>query len=125
MVDDVQHFSILIPAGTAIASPATTNLGMPPRKVRAVRFRIPPGPQGTVGFNLAMAGTSILPSNRNAWYVGDDEAFDWPLDNQPDSGAWQFRAYNTDTFDHTIELTFLMDLVQDQAAAGFLAPLDI
>jgi hypothetical protein len=91
--------------------------------VRAVRFRIPPGPLGTVGFNLAMAGTSILPSNRNSWYVGDDEAFDWPLDNQPDSGAWQFRAYNTDTFDHTIELTFLMDLVQDRAAAAGFPPL--
>ena len=125
MVADVQHFAATIPANTPKATPVTLPISMPPRIVRAVRVRIPPGPEGTTGFALSMAGTAIIPSNAGAYYVGDDEAFVWPLDNQPDSGAWQVRGYNTDTNPHTIQFTFLLDLPQRPATGGLPSPLEI
>lgn len=125
MVADVRHFAVTVTAGTPSSAPQTTDLVMPPRIVRGVRIRIPPGPLGTVGFALSMAGTAIIPSNAGAWYVGDDEAFEWPLDDQPDSGAWQVRAYNTDTNNHTLQFTFLLDLVSSANTPGPLLPLTI
>jgi len=114
MVADVQHFWATVPAGTAEAAPVTIAIAMPSRIPRTVRIRIPPGPSGTVGFVLAMNGTPIVPSNPGAWYVGDDEAFVWPLEGAPDSGAWEVIAYNTDTNPHTLQFTFTLDVIGTQ-----------
>lgn len=109
MAQIVRSFQVLVPAGTAIATPTTTALAMPSRVVRALRIRVPPGPAGSVGFALVSGGQQMIPEASGTYLVMDDEAVEWPLEGQLETGAWQLRAYNTGRWDHTLYLTFLLD----------------
>jgi hypothetical protein len=104
-------------AGTTVAAPLTTVLTMPPRIVREVRVRIPPGPRGQVGWYLASGGVQVVPWLKGTYIVADDETIDWPLEGQIESGAWQLVAYNTGSYDHTLYLTFLLDVLRGRTGA--------
>lgn len=125
MVAEVRQFVVTVPAGTPVGTPQVSSLGMPPRIVRGVRVRIPPGPRGELGWALGAAGTAVLPWNPGEWIIGDNELVEWALDGMIDSGAWQLIAYNTGAYDHGLYLTFLLDLVQSMGTtpAGVSAPL--
>lgn len=125
MAAEVRTFAVSVPAGTSQAAPQVTALTMPARVVRSVRFRIPPGPAGVLGFALAAAGVSVVPWNAGAWLVGDNEVIDWPLEGQITSGAWQLRAYNSGVYAHTVYVSFLLDLPQRVTSATLPPPLAI
>lgn len=118
MPREVYRFAVTVPAGTLQAAPQTTPLAMPERVVSRVRARVPPGPHGLVGFQLASGGLQMLPINQGAFVVTDDEKLSWDLDGYITSGAWQCIAYNTGTFPHTIEFIFETDPVPLPAAAA-------
>lgn len=109
-VTEVRSFAALIPAGTPQNAPVTVSLAMPPREVLEITARIPPGPNGVMGFSLGSSGGSIIPDNSGAWIVTSDERIVWTLDNQITSGAWELRGYNTGAFDHTVYLRFVVRL---------------
>lgn len=111
MAQEIQKFSVTIPSGTDIAAAQVFSLGFAPRKVNEVEIMIPPGPRGEVGFQLGFGGSQLIPFTPGQWVVADDEVIHWPLEDMPDSGAWQLIAYNTGTYDHTLEVRFLCDLV--------------
>jgi hypothetical protein len=125
MAREVRRFDVVIPAGTAIAAPLVTDLDMPPRVVERVTVRVPKGPSGLVGFALTMAGNNVVPHDSGTWIVADNEVLDWPLYGMPDSGAWQLTAYNTGVYDHTIYVTFLLDLVGEADTMAPFAPVNI
>lgn len=101
---------MLIPAGTAKATPLTVNIAFPERKVTAVTYRVPPGPSGLMGWALTSAGTPVIPIQPNTYIVTDNRADTWYLDGYLDSGNWQVTGYNSGLYDHTVYLTFLLDL---------------
>lgn len=109
MASELRQFNVSIPAGTLAATPQLTALTMPARIVRKIRVRVPRGPNGLVGFALASSGVPIIPWNTGAWIVADDEIFEWALERQITSGAWQLRAYNTGAYAHTLYLSFELD----------------
>lgn len=125
MSAEIRAFSCTIPASTAIASPVTISLAMPARIVRHIRVRIPPGPLGTVGWSIGLAGVPILPYNPGAWIVGDDEVVEWPVENQPSSGAWQLFGYNLGLISHTLQVQFQVDPPQLVGPGAGLVPLDL
>jgi hypothetical protein len=112
MARQVQSFAVTVPAGTLNTAPATFDVSFPPRVVTEIEVLVPPGPRGEVGFQVAMAGKQVIPDTEGAFIVTDDEVIHWPLDGQPDSGAWQVIAYNTGTYNHTLYFRFLVDLTQ-------------
>lgn len=118
MAVEVRTFDVTIPTGTAQASPITTDLVLPIRTVEGVELVIPDGCAGLVGFRLTMAGTPVIPTNLGAWLVSNGEVIRWPLEGYPDSGAWQLQGYNTDLFDHTIYVRFLLGLARSAAATS-------
>jgi hypothetical protein len=118
MAREVHSFDVTIPAGTAKAAPQLTSLTMPPRVVTEVEIIVPPGPRGKVGFALAAGGVAIIPYEPGTFFVTDNEIIRWPLEEQITSGAWQLLAYNTGTFDHTLEVRFLVDLPAAAEAGG-------
>lgn len=122
MAREFQHFAVTIPAGTPKATPQVTNLTMPPRVVREIEIVVPPGPRGNVGFQLGFSGLQLIPYTTGQFFIADDEVIHWPVDGMPDSGAWQMIAYNTGGFPHTIEVRFLVDLV-DALPADAVAPI--
>lgn len=126
MAREVRQFSVLVPAGTAIAAFQTTALTMPSRVVRSVRLRVPPGPAGSLGFRLASGGVQVIPWETGTWLVYDGEATEWPLEGMIDTGAWQLQAYNVGRWDHTVYVTMLLDpLPVPGSALGAPQPLDL
>ena len=87
MTTEVRPFSPSIPAGTPSTAPVTIPLTMPARIVSSVRARIPPGPRGTMGFALVVAGAHVVPFGDQAWIIADDETMQWDLTNVPQTGA--------------------------------------
>lgn len=122
MAREVRNFAVLVPAGTLQAAPQVTNLVMPPRFVRSVRLRVPPGPSGSVGFALGASGAQVIPWEPGTWLVMDDEAVEWDLDNQIETGAWQLRAYNVGRWDHTLYVTFLLDPLSSAGGVAIASP---
>lgn len=107
---EIRTFDCLIPAGTPIATPVTVSMAMPPRAVKRITARIPPGPGGTMGFAIGSAGRSIIPYDQTKWIVTDNEVIPWDVFDQIDSGAWELRGYNTDLFPHTVYVRFEVEL---------------
>jgi hypothetical protein len=106
MATSVQRFAATIGAGTAAAAPATVTLAVMPGVIDAIRWRVPPGPRGNLGWQLAMGGVNVIPENTGTFIIADDEQDVFAVSGLPDSGAWQVIGYNTGTFDHTVYLDF-------------------
>lgn len=117
MAREVRKYTVTVPAGTAIATPQATSIAFPVRTVRSVDWRIPPGAQGVMGWQLAMGGVQVVPVASDTWVIDDGTAGTFTLDGYPDSGAWQVIGYNTGTFPHSVFLTFHLDLVEQPRPA--------
>ena len=109
MASVIQQFTVSTPAGTPIDSPQYATLGVrQAMKVSAVRFRIPPGPRGDLGFSLTSGGLPVFPSG-GGWIITDSDEILWPLDDTLTSGAWELASYNVGQWPHTVYITFLLD----------------
>lgn len=106
MTTSVFSFAATVPAGTSIAAPHTVALTMPAVIIDIVRWRVPPGPRGHLGWFLSMGGVQVIPEAAGSYVIADNESDDWTVSDLPDSGAWQLTGYNTGTFDHTVYLYF-------------------
>lgn len=133
MAQEIRTAQATIPAGTPLAAPVTVNIAFPDRIVRSVRWRVPSGPSGLMGWALTSDGAPVIPVVAGTFIVADGESDDWPLDGYPTAGNWQVTGYNTGVYPHTVYLTFLLDLITPAVtpaavvagtpapAAGFLA----
>lgn len=110
MGQEFREFAVTVPAGTAKTAPLVTDVSFPARTVLAVSWRVPPGPSGLMGWQLTSAGAPVIPIQPGAYVVTDNQAATWPLAGYLDSGNWQVTAYNTGLYDHTLYLTFELDL---------------
>ena len=104
----VFQFDPTTPHGTLETAPYSVDIPTPNYEVQLIRWRVPPGPQGNLGWQLWYSGAIVLPQN-GLWIVADNEYATWELDELPTGGAWQFYGYNTGSYDHTVYLTFLMN----------------
>lgn len=109
MATEVRAFQVTIPASTTQDAPAVINTPFPSMEVERITIKVPPGPSGLMGFALTMNGQQVIPINQGAWLVTDDASIDWPVTGLPNSGQWQVTGYNTDIYDHTIYLDFLLN----------------
>lgn len=116
---EYREFDCTIPAGTLKSAPITVQMAMPTRTVLGLHIRIPPGPNGLMGFQIGAAGQQIVPANSGVFLVMSDESVDWPVVNQINSGAWQLFGYNTGIYPHTVYVRFSLALVQVEAPTLF------
>jgi len=110
--------AVTIPAGTAIATPATTDISIPQYVVDTIQIIVPPGPNGLVGFRMLNAGQQLIPYLSNDWIVANNENIIWPLSDQITSGSWQVAGYNLGIYDHSLRVRFLVSPVPAGGAAG-------
>lgn len=108
MADRVESKKATIPAGTSALAPVTIALTFDDGRVDQLDILIPPGPSGLVGFAIVHSQQQIIPYTAGDWIIGDDEKLPWPLENFPTGGKWSLRGYNTDVYDHTIYVRFLI-----------------
>lgn len=110
MAQEVREFIVLVPHGTLQAAPVTVNISFPNRVVTRITYKVPPGPCGKMGWALTSAGAPVIPIQRNTYIVTDNQSDTWDLEGYLDSGNWQVTAYNTGVYDHTVYLTFQLNL---------------
>ena len=116
MADRIEPFTVLIPAGTAIAAPQVTDMPFDDGIVTQINITVPPGPSGFVGFQLTHKGGKVIPSTGNTFIIADDRQIAWPVSNMPQASGWQLRGYNTDVFPHTLYIEFMIDEIPVAAA---------
>lgn len=109
MAQRIEAPEIIVPAGTTLAIPQTTDLDWQSGTVVRVEIVIPPGPSGLVGFQVGHSGQVILPRNPNNWIVTDSEHINWDVDDYPTGAAWFVRAYNVDIYEHALYFRFHID----------------
>jgi hypothetical protein len=114
LASEIRSFQVTVPANTPQSAPVTQSVAFPPRTVTAVRWKVPPGPSGLMGWALTYAGNPVIPRVQGTYIVTDNDADTWPLEGYPDQGNWSVTAYNTDIYPHTVYLDFLLD--QNSAA---------
>jgi hypothetical protein len=115
MTVQVREFAVTIPAGTPKATPVTINTRFEPLAVDKIDIRVPPGPLGQMGFQIASSRQQVIPWNAGAFVVANDDSLSFPSTSYPNSGDWQVIGYNTGAFDHTIYVTFFLSLVPADA----------
>jgi hypothetical protein len=118
MATSVTQVDATIPAGTIPPAFAVIDLGLTESNVDAIRWRVPPGPRGNMGWALAMGNVQIIPDDAGTFIIADDEVDTWQIDNLPDSGAWQVIGYNVGTFDHTVYLGFFTTPIATTGTGG-------
>ena len=108
MASRVELFDVVIPAGTAIAAAITTATTFPVGEVEGIEIVVPPGPSGLVGFGIVHGGGSVYPREDGRWIVADNEVIRWAVSGAPTAGDWAVRAYNLDSYPHTLYLRYLV-----------------
>ena len=103
---EVRSFAVVLATGSTPAAPQITAMTMPQRTVKRIVVRVPPGPQGTMGWAIGSAGVPVFPIGTPPYIVTDNEVIVWDVIDQIDSGAWQLIGYNTDLFPHTVYVRF-------------------
>lgn len=124
MAQRIETFDVTVTAGTAIASPQTTNLSFNIGIVERIEITVPPGPSGLVGFRIRHSSQTVIPNNPANWIITDNEKINWPLENFPVGNKWALMAYNTDVFDHTLYVRFhINETVRPTSQRATLVPI--
>src|SRR5258708_33026476 len=110
MALEFQPSTATIPPTTPIAAPVTVAITMPARVVRQIDWRVPAGPMGVLGWQVAMGGVKVFPTSGDTWVLAHDEHGTWQVNDAPDSGSWQVIGHNTGTHAHSLYLAFHCDL---------------
>lgn len=76
--------------------------------VEAIRWRVPAGSQGFMGWQLSSSGAQVIPEALGAYLVTAGESGTWQLEGLHTSGDWNVTGYNTGAYPHTVYLEFLV-----------------
>lgn len=117
------EFPVTIPAGTAIATPITFTTNFHQRRVDAIKWVVPPGALGVVGFYIGMRGVQVFPSSTGTWFIRSGSSGGVSTDNLPTSGDWSVTGYNTGAFPHTVYVTFEVSLIEHEISEFELSTL--
>lgn len=109
MAERFQFFSVVAPANTPKASPVTVSTRFNPGTVEQLEIVVPDGHAGDTGLQLAYAGQVVVPIDPTTFLVANDERIVWPVDGFLDGGVWSAVVFNTDVFDHTFFLRYLVN----------------
>ena len=118
MATRIEAFTVTIPANTAQNSPVNIQVSFNQGQVTEIDIDIPAGSAGLMGFQLAYGDQPIIPHSPSEYIVRDNTSFRWPLSTFPDGSFWAVIGYNTDIYDHDINLIFLIDDTSQAAATA-------
>ena len=110
MATTIYQVTASIPANTAKSALATVSAAIPACTVDTIDLEVPPGPQGLMGFYLAMSGQQIIPMTAGEFIIWDNYRDSWSLEDFPETGAWQIVGYNLDgAFAHEVVIRYHTD----------------
>lgn len=115
MANRFEVFDVAVPAGTAKTAATETDTNFAQGTVTSVEIVIPDGHAGLTGITILQAHQQVIPWTAGAFIVGNAEVIRWDVAGFLDNGSWSVRCYNTDVYDHTFHLRFL---VNENSATG-------
>lgn len=115
MATNIWAYQCFVPAGS---SPAITECYVGTDPVTQVRWRVPPGPRGSLSWYLAQSDAQIFPNPLSEEVIADGEWDTWVLDNPPPNPVWQLYGFNTGDDDHSVYLQFFTDPNQVSTTGG-------
>lgn len=116
-------FQPTIPAGTPLVSPVTLAMQFPIYQVDRIEIKVPHGPNGNMGFYIALSGTQVIPYVPGNWLILDDDNLSWDFSDLPNSGAWELVGYNTGFYPHTVYVRFFVEPVPPiQSSSAAIIP---
>lgn len=125
MADRIEWFPITIPANTPVAAPLMFDTSFFQGTVTEIDVKVPPGPAGNVGFAIYAGGSQYLPRNEGIYIYPDDDYFLWAIENAINSGSWAVAAFNTDVWDHTIQIGFHVNEIAVSPAGFTSSPVSV
>lgn len=109
MADRLEWFDVTISPNTPMAAPVVIPCVFEQGIVTEIDVKVPPGPNGNVGFFIGAGGSQYVPRTAGSFVMPNNDYFVWPIDNAIISGSWSVTAYNIDVFPHTIQVAFQID----------------
>lgn len=106
MAERVLQYTATIPAGTPQITPVTLDTGFVDWDIESIDLEVPPGPSGTMGFQLANNDLPWIPRTPGQWLVWDDHHETFYPTGYPVAGGWQVIGYNTGAYDHAVIVRF-------------------
>lgn len=73
-----------------------------------IRWRVPKGSQGLMGWQLTSSGAQVIPATPGAFMVAVGESGVWQLAGLHNTGDWNVTGYNLGAYPHTIYLEFMV-----------------
>lgn len=96
--------TVVVPAGTAIASPLAVTWTLYPGWLESVKIDIPKGHKRLTGIRVTYKGTPVIPFHSTTWILGDGQTHTVPFRDQVMNTGLVVQAYNTDAWPHTFYL---------------------
>lgn len=121
MATEVHQTTAVIRAGTPYPSLVTVPLEIANYEIESIDLEVPPGPQGVMGFYLALDEQQWLPYDMGEFIVWNDRTENWALDDQIVNGTWNCVGYNNGMYDHAVTIRFHVNPLDTDSAVP-LAP---
>jgi hypothetical protein len=115
VAQEVHQFSCTIDPGTTPDSPAVFPLEIAYYDLESLDLEVPPGPNGLVGFYIALSGQEWFPWEQGEWIIWNDRTENWPTNDQSINGTWQLIGYNLGQYEHTVTVRFHVNPIDTQA----------
>lgn len=112
---------ITAPAGTPITAPVSIPVTLETNHLERIEIDVPDGHDRQTGIRVTSNGTVIVPFSPTGFIVANDHYFTIPFDDDITVGDLVIQAYNTDVFDHTFYLRFVMANSQSALTANVVS----
>ena len=114
MATTITAFEVTCFAGASFLDGSMLNMDVGTLPVVAIRWRVPPGPNGLLEWWLGQDGVPIFPNGNARGVIANDEWDTWQLDSPPQNTVWGLFCINAGTLDHVVELQFYQDSLSGQ-----------
>lgn len=105
-VNRIEAASVLVPAGTASASPQLTDVSFQDGVVQWIEVDVPSGHNRLTGLQILAAHGQMIPYTFGEFLIVSGRELHYDLQGLIDTGSFQANAYNTDIYDHTFYIRF-------------------
>lgn len=99
---------VTVPANTPIGAPVAVTSALETNHLDRIEIDVPDGHDRNTGVRVLSNGTVIVPFNVSGWIIANDHYFTIPFDDDITVGSLVIQAYNTDVYQHTFYVRFVM-----------------
>jgi len=118
MAERIEKFTLVAAAG---ASALFQDHSFLDGTVTRVELYVPPGHAGLTSWSFWFGTAQLLPKTVSAEIVGDDQQFEWDVENAPTGAGYRSRYSNSDDFPHSFHIqVWINELAEEVPEEGMV-----